>query len=115
MISATTWNNGQHHPSGAGYGLKISAADRDRYFRREWGTVQIRIGGAEPIQLNINKPSFWNDTCRELISADLGRWLLANRFAPWPNGRPPRFVLGPREQGVFELRVGAPHRQASHG
>ncbi len=104
LISATAWNNGQHHRSGAGYGLKISAADRDRYIRREWGTVQLRIGTAPPIDVNINKASFWNDTCRELISADVGRWLLANRFAPWPSGQPPRFTLVPQEPGVFELR-----------
>jgi hypothetical protein len=52
MISATAWNSGKHHASGAGYGLKISVADRDRYFRREWGTVQLHIGPAAPIVVN---------------------------------------------------------------
>ena len=28
------WNNGGHHPSGAGYGLKISITDRNQYFNR---------------------------------------------------------------------------------
>lgn len=107
MIFATAWNNGQHHRSGAGYGLKISAADRDRYFRREWGTVELRmIGGAEPIRINIDKASFWNGTCRELISVDLGRWLLAKQLAPWPNGQPPRLTLIPLRPEVFELRQG---------
>lgn len=103
MITATAWNNGQHHRSGAGYGLKISATDRDRYFRREWRTVQLSIGTDATILVNIDKDSFWNDTCRELISADLGRWMLANRFAPWPSGRPPRFTLVPREPRLFDI------------
>jgi hypothetical protein len=101
---ATAWNNGKHHRSGAGYGLKIAAADRDRYFRREWGTVQLRIGSAPPIVVNIDKASFWNSSCRELINVALGRWLLETGQAPWPSGQPPRFILDPGEPGVFEVR-----------
>jgi hypothetical protein len=107
MIPATAWNNGQHSQSGSGYGLKISSQDRNQYFRREWGTVKLRLDAtAAPIVVNIDKASFWNDTCRELISADLGRWLLANRFAPWPTGKPPRFTLIPREARIFDIRAG---------
>ena len=105
MISATAWNNGQHHRSGAGYGLKISRTDRDRFFRREWRTVQLQIGTDTPIVVNIDKPSFWNDQCRELISAELGRWMLANHLAPWPSGEPPHIALIPREPGKFDIRL----------
>lgn len=28
------WNNDKYHLSGAGYGLKLEAEDRDRYFRK---------------------------------------------------------------------------------
>lgn len=53
------WNNGQHHNSGAGYRLKISAADRDKYFRREWKSAFMLLEGqSEPIEVNIAKPSF---------------------------------------------------------
>jgi hypothetical protein len=31
----TAYNNGQHHPSGAGYGLRLSVKDRDKYFKRD--------------------------------------------------------------------------------
>lgn len=51
MISASAWNNGKHHESGAGYGLNIPRADRDRFFRRERGTVQLRIPGVIPAAL----------------------------------------------------------------
>lgn len=29
---ATAWNNGEWRASGAGYGLKVSVGDRDRFF-----------------------------------------------------------------------------------
>jgi RNA 3'-terminal phosphate cyclase len=32
----TAWNNGAHHSSGAGYGVKLTTKDRDVYLRREW-------------------------------------------------------------------------------
>ena len=54
MISATAWNNGAHHRSGAGYGLSVSAADRDRFFRRIWRTVRLRIDNGEPFAVNID-------------------------------------------------------------
>jgi hypothetical protein len=107
MITATAWNNGRHHRSGAGYGLKISASDRDLHFNRMWKSVELRIGDGTPITVKVDKPSFWNDTCRELISVEIGRWFLANRFAPWPAGRPPRFTLIPTAPAVFEVRIGA--------
>ena len=62
-LIATAWNNGKHHPSGAGYGLKISAADRDSYLRRAWGTVDLYLAGnLAAVTVNLDKNSFWNDT-----------------------------------------------------
>jgi len=104
VILASAWNNGKQHASGAGYGLKVPRMDRDMFFRREWRTVQLRIPGVTaPIVVNIDKPSFWTGECRELISAELGRWMRANRLAPWPDGRPPRITLIPREPGAFDV------------
>ena len=91
----TAWNNGRHHATGAGYGLKINAADRDQYFRREWQSVILILEGEDgTIEINVDKPSFWNASCRELISAEVGRWLLKNGLAPWPKSRPPRLNFG---------------------
>ena len=39
----TAWNNGEHHETGAGYGFKVSAADRDRYFNPVWQTVILEL------------------------------------------------------------------------
>ena len=105
-IVATAWNNGNHHRTGAGYGLKLSVVDRDNSFERRWGTVALWLPDADqPIQVNIDKDSFWSSTCRELISTDIGRWLLKSLLAPWPPGHPPRFALRPIGEGAFEVRA----------
>jgi hypothetical protein len=105
VIIATAWNNGQHHRSGAGYGLKISVADRHRHFHRSWKSVQLLIPGAEAqISVNVDKASFWGESCRELISAKIGRWMIKGGLTPWPEGRPPKFELILVEPGVFALK-----------
>ena len=103
---ATAWNNGRWHASGAGYGLKISVADRDLFFRREWRTVTLQLVGGcgvADVEVNCDKNSFWNGTCRELVARDIGRWLLHLGLAPWPKGRPPRFNMSPTATGVFRV------------
>jgi hypothetical protein len=64
----TAWNNGAHHASGAGYGLKVKAADGDAYFRRHWRTATIELPNGVCPGVNIDKDSFWSPSCRELIS-----------------------------------------------
>jgi len=104
-MEVTAWNNGKHHPSGAGYGFKLSPEDRDRYFKKEWGKVYIRFPGhAKEIEVNIDKPSFWNQSCRELISKDIGKWLISSRLAPWEPGHPPKFILEKKEGNHFDVR-----------
>ena len=76
---ATAWNNGQWHTGGAGYGLKVSVADRDRFFWRNWRFVTLQLvvdAGVVDVQANCAKDSFWNGTCRELISRQIGRWFI---------------------------------------
>ena len=105
-FSGTAWNNGRWHASGAGYGLKVSVADRDRFFRREWNSVTLRLvadAAFVDVEVNCAKGSFWNGTCRELISRDIGSWLFDLGLAPWPKGRPPRFDFSLIEPGVFRV------------
>ena len=100
----TAWNNGKQHRSGAGYGLKIDRTDRDRYFHPEWRLVIIEFQGQpQTVEINISKPSFWNETCRELISIEIGKWLIENKFAPWPKGEPPKLKLTPIKGNRFRL------------
>ena len=100
----TAWNNGDHFKSGAGYGVKLDASDRDRFFQRDWKRIRLSLEGTSGvIEVNIAKPSFWGTTCRELISAEIGRWLIRNGLAPWPKGNPPRLTLEHIDSNQFLL------------
>ncbi|MBA3516331.1 MAG: hypothetical protein H0T75_01465 [Rhizobiales bacterium] len=99
-IVVTAWNNG-----GPGYGFKMSAADRNSCLKREWGAIELYLPGhAQPIRVNIDKDSMWNDTCREVISKDIGAWMRSTGIAPWPAGSPPKFRLTPRSERSFDVR-----------
>lgn len=90
----TVWNNGIHHPDGNGYGIKLNSPDRDLHFKREWKKILIELeGDSIPAEVNIDKASFWNQTCKELISVKIGKWLIKNGLAPWPVGKPPLLEL----------------------
>lgn len=90
----TAWNNGTYSETGAGYGVKLDVRDRDRFFRREWKIIILELEGSPAeIEVNIAKPSFWGTTCRELINAEIGRWLIRNSLVPWQKGNPPRLSL----------------------
>ena len=56
-----------------------------------------------PVEININKPSFWGATCRELISIRIGRWIIKNGFTPWDNMKPPLFDLEQISDNNFRL------------
>lgn len=102
----TAWNNGEHHRTGAGYGLKISEADRDRFLSRSWRTIFLAIPGfSQSTEVNISKGSMWDGPCRELIHSDIGQWLIREGRAPWPARQPPKVeiaVIGPRQ---FAARI----------
>lgn len=90
----TAWKSTANPITGGGYGLKVRVEDRDRYFRREWRTVTLELEGSDrPVEVKVGKPSFWNETCHELTSQEIGRWLLDNGYAPWPKGNPPKFIM----------------------
>lgn len=97
MFSATGWR-------GACYGLRVSHYDRDRHFRREWTGVTLELEGrGGPIEVGLS-PSFWRG-CSELRSAEIGRWLIANRVAPWPKGAPPQVRVEALGGSRFRVRL----------
>lgn len=99
-MKVTAWNNGS-----SGYGVKVSAKDRDQFFRREWREVQLDLEGeTHPIPCNIDKDSFWGPSCRELISAEIGRWFKKNGLIPWMEGCPPKLNLTPVTGNRFRLQ-----------
>jgi hypothetical protein len=103
------WNNGEHHSTGAGYGLKVTVADRDRHFKRTWRTVSIELprgNGFTVVDANVAKESFWGPKCRELISRDIGRWMLDEGYAPWPDNMPPKFEVELSGDRRFRVKNG---------
>lgn len=103
-MEVTAWNNGKHLVTGAGYGFKVNAKDRDQHFERSWKTVLVSLPGEErDVDVNIEKSSFWSETCHELINREFGRWLLENGYAPWSSGEPPKFRLLHEHGNHFRL------------
>lgn len=102
-MRARGWNNGHPLDSGAGYGLRISAGDRDRFFDRGWNRVVVDLDDDGSAEVSLS-PSFWR-TCVELRSAEVGRWLLRRGLAPWPNGDPPTILLDPLGGNRFKIHA----------
>ena len=98
---ARAWSNGSPSESGAGYGLRVSKADRDTAFSREWTDVTLIFPDGREIRAEI-KPSFWRK-CSEFRSAEIGKWLLREQLAPWPKGSPPTVVLEPAGPAKFRV------------
>jgi hypothetical protein len=98
----TAWSNGRPTSSGAGYGVRISETDRDQHFDRRWPEVLLDLGDEATVVVPLSA-SFW-DRCRELRSTAIGRWLLGHQHAPWPTGKPPRFILRHVAENRFELQ-----------
>jgi hypothetical protein len=100
----TAWNNGDHHSDGNGYGIKLDLVDRNAFFKSEWKTILIELEGeSNTAEVNIDKASFWNQTCRELISVEIGKWLIKNHLAPWKKGYPPQLKLEKKTSNLFQL------------
>lgn len=100
-MQATGWSNGQARSTGAGYGFRISAGDRDQWFDRSWNHVVIAFD-EDSVAIVRLSASFWG-SCTELRSAVIGRWLLSRRLAPWPKGKPPALTLRRISRNRFEL------------
>lgn len=66
--------------------------------------MKIHLGDTGRISYpNVDKDSLWIGNCFHLIQVEIGRWMIANNFVPWPRGRPPKFKLTPIELGVFRI------------
>jgi hypothetical protein len=100
-MRVTAWSNGSPRSSGAGYGLRVSSADRDRYFEPGWDRVDVDLGMYGHAVIRLSR-SLWA-TCTELRSAAIGRWLLGHHLAPWPAGAPPVLTLGHLGGNAFRL------------
>lgn len=96
------WSSGAPNGrTGAGYGVRITHRDRDRYFCPEWPSVTVELDQGATIQVNLSS-SFWR-RCSELRKQEIGKWMLDRGLAPWPKGRPPQMRLEPIGQRRFRL------------
>lgn len=97
------WNNGSpNNRTGAGYGIRLSKKDRDKYFRREWKIVEIELESDGVVRVELSN-SFWRN-CTELRSSKIGKWMLDRGHAPWSKDNPPKFELIPVFEGRFKLK-----------
>jgi hypothetical protein len=101
---ATAWKNATSWQRAA-FGFKVTSEDRDRFFQRDWKAVSLRLPNGTTAIANVDKESFWNDTCRELISAEIGAWLRDAGLAPWPDRSPPRISIIPDGDRAFLVRL----------
>ena len=98
----SAWKNGAFEDPNVSYGLKVPVVDRKLHFSRKHPEVVLEIpfsSGADSVKLDISKESFWNDTCRELISVRIGEWLKEQGVVPWASGRPPKVRVEVVDEG----------------
>ena len=68
--------------------------------------MALRLEGqTRDILVNTDKPSFWNGTCRELISKEIGLWFISNYLASWVKGHPPKLQLEPAGDQRFNVTI----------
>ena len=69
-LSCSVWTNGS-----TGWGLKVLGGPevRREYFRREVSPVLVEVDGTEH-PFNVDKGSFWTESCGELIGKPLREW-----------------------------------------
>lgn len=104
-FTVTAWSNGSPSKTGSGYGLKISISDRDKYFKKNSKSTILHLAGHKPpISVNTDKQSFWSPICRELISKDIGAWLIENKMGTWKAGYPPKLTMIPLGKNEFRLK-----------
>ena len=104
-MRVTAWNDG-----GEGYGIRVGEANRDRYFDKGWGAIEVEIAGV-PHQFRLAS-SFWGDS-PEFRGRQIGDWLRLQGLAYWPVGSPPALELMPLGGNRFRLTPPDPTVQPS--
>ncbi len=92
-MKVTAWRNGS-------YGIHVGLPNVRQYFNRSWRSIEVEIDGI--LQTFRLSRTFWT-TCPEFRGKVIGAWLIKNKLAPWPPGRPPQVKLVPLDRNRFRL------------
>lgn len=98
----TTWNNGQFHKTGAGYGFRVNKKDRNSFFNPTWESIYVVVEN-EQIEIELRK-TFWS-TCNELRSKTIGEFLINHNLESWTKGKPHHLILTPIKDQLFSLNL----------
>jgi hypothetical protein len=91
--NASSWDNGSpDYGTGTGLGLRIDQSYQAVIFNSNFNNINLYHNG-ELIAKNVNVS---NKNCRELISKEIGLWLIKNKWHKWPTGQPYRFKISQR-------------------
>lgn len=104
VMIVTAWKTGAPDiRTGVGFGIKLNPQERDRYFKRDWQSIRIKLERRGVIEVNLSK-SFWTNCC-ELRSKLLGKWMIEFNIAPWANREPPKLRLELSGDRLFKLNI----------
>jgi hypothetical protein len=102
-VRAIAWRNGRPSNEPAGYGFRVSKADRtDIPTRHGTGGRETTRQRGHVVPLS---PSFWR-SCSELLSAGIGRGLLESEVATWTSGG--RFLPNPSLSPLIDMAAACP-------
>jgi hypothetical protein len=93
-MEVNTWKGGES------FGLRVGRKNAQKYFRKEWTDVDVKIGG---IFYTFNlSATFWT-TCPEIHGRRIPRWLEERGLHRWEKGAPYVLDLVPIGNKRFEL------------
>ncbi len=110
----STWNASSYNDSGAGYGVRISASDREKFFDKSWKSIILYIGKFENSVILPIRGTFWT-ICPELRNMKIGEYLIVNGLNKWKKGKPHKLILFPQNDNQFMLRVKSPKKLITWG
>lgn len=90
----------------AQYGFKITVKDRDKYISKNWKEIILELptkNGYIEANCNLNKVSFWNGTCHEIIKKEIAEWLKDNGYDRWQYRKPYKFNVVQVRDNRFRL------------
>jgi len=91
---ASTWQGG------GTYGIRVGNKNAQRYFRKNWSSIEVIIDGKTNV-FNLSN-TFWT-TCPEFRGKEIGVWLRKHGLDRWPKGKPHKVELIPLRANKFKL------------